>query len=222
MTNDSDRDKLIEAAFAVVADDGWSAADADTIAARAGTEARQFQTRFAGPIDCLIAGLIAANESAFEAARDFEPEDTVREKLFELVMARLDRLKPWRDAIGRLRWAGFRDPMLGAALAWEVDRAVALMFDQAGVEDRGPVGALRRGAFITTVYAPILDTWIKDESADLSETMADLDKHLDRAERAARRLPFNPEGPTMPTAPMPGDPAPSAPATGEPDPAASL
>ncbi|MBB4211947.1 TetR family transcriptional regulator [Rhodothalassium salexigens DSM 2132] len=191
MDQTSIRERLIDAAFDLVVEEGFEAVDAPAVAGRAGVDVRHFHAGFAGPVDCIVAGLIAANDSAFEAARDFEPEDTVREKLFELVMARLDRLSERREAIARLRWTALRTPLLGAALAWELDRALALMLDQAGAGAGGPAGALRRTGFLTTVYAPVVEAWLKDDSDDLAHTMAELDKRLDRAERMARRLPFN-------------------------------
>ena len=45
-----------------------------------------------------------------------DPEETVRDRLFDAMMRRYDALRPYREALGAIRRAGTRDPMLALAM----------------------------------------------------------------------------------------------------------
>jgi hypothetical protein len=66
---------------------------------------------------------------------------------------------------------------------------MAWMMEAAGLSTSGVRGALRLIG-ITAVYMNVLRQWMNDETPDLSETMAALDKSLTHAEQAANTLRF--------------------------------
>ena len=45
----------------------------------------------------------------------FAPEDTARDRLFEVLMGRFDALQPHREAIQRIRAGAMRDPIASVA-----------------------------------------------------------------------------------------------------------
>ncbi len=45
-----------------------------------------------------------------------DPEETARDRLFDAMMRRYDALRPYREALGAIRRAGARDPMLALAM----------------------------------------------------------------------------------------------------------
>jgi ubiquinone biosynthesis protein COQ9 len=61
------------------------------------------------------------------------------------------------------------------------------MLEAAGVDSRGAFGKLRAKA-LAAVWLYTLRAWTRDESADMSATMAALDKALDRLDQAAKSL----------------------------------
>jgi ubiquinone biosynthesis protein COQ9 len=67
-------------------------------------------------------------------------------------------------------------------------RSMKWLLEAAGVPATGLTGQLRvHGLMALWVYA--LRAWARDESADLSSTMAAVDRGLDRAMQAERGLP---------------------------------
>ena len=56
-----------------------------------------------------------------------------------------------------------------------------------GVHTAGPIGHLKVHGLLI-IYLQTTCTWLKDDSPDLSKTMADLDKGLARAEDLIRSL----------------------------------
>jgi hypothetical protein len=114
-----------------------------------------------------------------------DPEETARDRLFDVMMRRYDALRPHRAALGAIRRAGTRDPMLALALGPALRRSMAAMLEAASVPSDGLSGALRQNGLIAIHYA-VSRIFDRDETADLSKTMAALDNRLKMAERWAQ------------------------------------
>jgi AcrR family transcriptional regulator len=111
-----------------------------------------------------------------------DPEETVRDRLFDTLMRRYDALRPHRAALKAIRRAAERDPMLALALAPALRRSMAAMLEAAGVPSEGLSGALRQNGLLALHYA-VSRVFDEDETGDLSKTMAALDGRLKTAER---------------------------------------
>ena len=111
-----------------------------------------------------------------------DPEETARDRLFDVMMRRYDALKPYRKALGEIRRAGMRDPLLTLAMGPALRRSMAAMLEAAALPSDGVTGALRQSGLLAIHYA-VSRVYDKDETADLSKTMAALDSRLKAAER---------------------------------------
>ncbi|MGF1606273.1 MAG: hypothetical protein ACFB22_08035 [Rhodothalassiaceae bacterium] len=180
------RDRLIDAAFTELATAGWRRSTIAAVCSRADARERDFRREFATMTGVVLAGLRRFNDAVYAAAQDLEPEDTARERLFELILARFEAARPHKAAVAELRRAALSDPVLGAALAQSLDQTMELILHQAGIETDGIIGRARRTVLAGLVYAPVLDTWLKDDSETMGPTMSELDKRLERAEQLAR------------------------------------
>ena len=114
-----------------------------------------------------------------------DPEETARDRLFDAMMRRYDALRPYREALGAIRRAGARDPMLALAMGPALRRSMAAMLEAASVPSEGLGGALRQNGLLAIHYA-VSRVYDKDETTDLSKTMAALDSRLKTAERWAQ------------------------------------
>jgi AcrR family transcriptional regulator len=114
-----------------------------------------------------------------------DPEETARDRLFDAMMRRYDALRPYREALGAIRRAGTRDPMLALAMGPALRRSMAAMLEAASVPSEGLSGALRQNGLLAIHYA-VSRVYDKDETTDLSKTMAALDSRLKMAERWAQ------------------------------------
>lgn len=115
-------------------------------------------------------------------ARQPDPEETARDRLFDVMMRRYDALKPYRAALRSIRRAGTRDPLLALALGPALRRSMAAMLEAAGLSSDGLAGAVRQNGLLAIHYA-VARVFDRDDTADLSKTMAALDSRLKMAER---------------------------------------
>lgn len=109
-------------------------------------------------------------------------EGSAKDRLFDLLMRRFDVLNQHREAFAALARDLPRTPGEGLALLCQLRTSLARMLEAAGISASGLRGALRIEG-LGAIYAAALRVWFRDESSDLSKTMAELDKRLSQAER---------------------------------------
>jgi AcrR family transcriptional regulator len=116
-----------------------------------------------------------------------DPDETARDRLFDALMRRYDSLKSHRAALRAIRAATRRDPLLALALGPALARSMAAMLEAAGLSSDGLAGALRQNGLLAIYYA-VSGVFDRDESADLSKTMAALDSRLKTVEKWAELI----------------------------------
>jgi ubiquinone biosynthesis protein COQ9 len=168
---------LVRAAFALAAEVGWRRASVAEAARRADLPLDRARARF--PLR--LAVLLRFGRIADEAALATAPADGPhRDRLFEIVMRRIDILQAHRDGVLALFRHLPTDPCLAALLAAASLRSAGWMLEGAGIAATGPRGRLRANGLLA-VWVATVHAWRRDTSEDLSHTMAALDRALQRA-----------------------------------------
>jgi ubiquinone biosynthesis protein COQ9 len=220
MDDDAFDRALIAAGFAQAAEQGWRRVTIPDAARAAGLPLARARARFPGRAALLLRfGRIADQAALAEITGD----GSVRDRLFDLLMRRIDVLQAHRAGVVALLRALPCEPPTAVLLTCATRRSLRWLGHAAGVEFRGLLGELRlRG--LVAVWLWTLRAWERDESADLSATMAALDQALTRAEQAARWLhgrstpesqseppPETASSENSPVAPSPENPPPESP-----------
>lgn len=181
---------LIAAAFRYAARHGWGNLQIAAAAREAGLSVARARLRFPSRLAVLVR---FGREADAAALAEPTGEEGVRDKLFGLLMRRLDLFQAHREGvIALLRILPFR-PETALFLALRTEASMRWMLDAAGAGTRGLSGRLRAKGLLA-VWLWTLRAWERDESADLAPTMAALDQALARAERAAGWLAALPLG----------------------------
>jgi AcrR family transcriptional regulator len=179
-------DTVLDAFLARVADKGYGAVTLRNVATAAdmglGDLYRLYPDKMA-----LVAAFLARVDAGVLAGtpRQVDPEETARDRLFDVMMRRYDALKPHRAALRSIVGAARRDPLLALALAPAVRRSMAAMLEAAGLTSEGLSGAVRQHGLMA-IHAAVSRVFDGDDSVDLSKTMAALDSRLKTAERWAQ------------------------------------
>ena len=108
--------------------------------------------------------------------------DSARDRLFDVVMRRLDALAGYKPALTRLAGSARRDPGLAARLVKMNFRSQRWMFAAAGVGHGGLRGTIALSG-VALLVGETMRVWLKDDDPDLSRTMASLDRGLQRGGR---------------------------------------
>lgn len=175
--------RIIEAALKLAAARRWREITLLDIAEAAGTSLAELRTAFASKSD-IVAGFVRATDASMLKQLPKRAEgEMARDRLFEVIMSRLDVLGPHKAAVRSITADAGLDPMLAPSF-FSTQR---WMLEAAGVGSDGAGGALRT-AGLATVYASVLRTWLDDDDPGLARTMAALDRRLRRGERTLSRI----------------------------------
>jgi len=184
----SHRDRALDAFLSLVGERGYAAVTLCDVAEAAGLGLAELYRLYPDK-PAMVAGLLARIDADVLAGvpRHRDPEETARDRLFDVLMRRYDSLKPHRDAWRSLRAAALRDPVLALSLASSVRRSMAAALEAAGLSSDGLTGALRQNGLLAIHYV-VSGTFDRDQTSDLSPTMAALDSRLKGAEKLAQLI----------------------------------
>jgi AcrR family transcriptional regulator len=173
----------VDAFLGLIAEKGFAAVTLREVAATAGLGFTDLYRLYPDKV-ALTAAFMARIDGEVLAGTPShdDPEETARDRLFDVMMRRYDALKPHRAALRAIRRAGTRDPLLALALGPALRRSMAVMLEAASLPSEGLSGALRQNGLLAIHYA-VSRVYDRDETADLSKTMAALDSRLKMAER---------------------------------------
>ncbi len=180
-------DRLVDAMLDLAAARGWRALGLADIAQAAGVPFAELYPAYPSKASILVAFIRRVDRQVLAAPFKFAPEDSQRDRLFEVLMRRFDALQPHREAVRGIRRDLTRAPAEGAAYLPILCRSMAWMLEAADVSSDGPVGQLK-ALGLTGVWLRTLAAWLDDDTTDLARTMAALDRNLGRAGRCARIL----------------------------------
>ena len=198
VSRDSDTDAaLVAACFEQIAGHGWARLSIATAARAAGIPLDLAQRRL--PDRCSLLRRFGALADAF-ALKDAPAEGAVRDRLFDLVMRRIDFLQMHRAGVIALLRAVPFDPPAAMLLAAGSLRSMSWLLGGAGISTGGPEFGLRAAGMLA-VWGWTVRAWERDDSQDMAATMAALDVALGRAEQAAGWLAPRPTAATAPEPP---------------------
>jgi len=176
---DDGEGKLIDAALALAARQGWRRTRLSEIAAEAGLALADAHALHATKLGILDAFMRRVDRAVLEGAAPAEDEKW-RDRLFDVLMRRFDALQPHRPALAAIIRDSVGDP-LALFGAFSLLRSMAWMLEAAGLSAAGWRGRLRTN-LLAGLYVSVFQAFLADDSADLTKTMAALDQRLRRAE----------------------------------------
>jgi AcrR family transcriptional regulator len=201
MENDA---RLIEALWSTVAALGWRGVTATRLAAATGIPAAELVARFPSRLDLLrLHGEVVDAEVAANTVPN--QGGSPRDRLFDVLMRRVDALQNHRQGLLRLMREARADPVLALALAPVLRGGMARMLEAAELDSGGAAGTARALGLVG-VWLATLRAWQGDDTVDLGPTMAALDRALDRAEQAARSFGLDPGDRALPVDDLPSAP----------------
>ena len=182
----SPREAVIEATMNLAADRPWNDIELADIAREAGVSLADLRDLFPSKGAILGGFSRMIDRKVLEGSSDDLTGEPARERVFDVIMRRLDAMTPYKAALRRIVWALRFDPLAMAALNQVGLNSQRYMLASAGISTEGPLGLLKlQGAVI--VLSNTMETWLEDDDPVLARTMARLDRELRRGERVLER-----------------------------------
>src|SRR5580704_9141501 len=180
----SDRDKIVAAFMALLAEKPIEQIGFAEVAKGAGVSLTQLRGEFASTLAIFAAHVKVIDRAVL--AEDFSDmaEEPPRERLFDVLMRRLEAMAPYRQAVRSLLRSAGRNPPLALALNKFAVRSQQWMLAAAEIDASGPPGMVRAQG-LAMLFGSVLRTWTRDDDPGLARTMAALDRALARGQRFA-------------------------------------
>lgn len=178
------RERAVEAALRLAQVQGWDQVTLREIADEAELSYATLYAHFMDKTDILVALGRMIDQQVLEGMADISSDASVRDTLFDILMDRYDALNDHRDGIVAILKSFHLDPKQAVISFPHLCRSMSWMLEAANINTNGLRGAVKVTG-LTVIYLRVLRVWMKDDSPDLSKTMAALDKTLGKAEQFA-------------------------------------
>jgi AcrR family transcriptional regulator len=183
----TNREKIVSSFLALLAERRIEEISFSDVAERAGLSLADCRAEF-NALPAVLGAYVKDVDRRVLAGGDADiAGEPPRERLFDVLMRRLEALAPHRAAIRSLMHSARRNPGLALALNMATVRSMQWMLTAADMDAGGPRGMLRAQG-LALLYASVLRTWVNDEDPGQARTMAALDRELARGARCGALL----------------------------------
>jgi AcrR family transcriptional regulator len=181
------RERIVDAFLAILADKAFEQIALPEVATTAGIKLAEMRAEFGSTFAILGAHIKEIDRQVLAGGDGDMEEELARERLFDVLMRRLELLNEHREAIRSLMRSVRRNPPLALALNGLAVQSQQWMLAAAGIGSNGPKGVIRAQG-LAVLFANVLRTWVDDDDPGLARTMAALDRELARGQRMAGLL----------------------------------
>jgi AcrR family transcriptional regulator len=183
----SPRERIIHAFMALLAERRIEEIGYTDIAARAGVSLAELRSEFGSKLAILAAHMKEIDRQVLTGGDADMAEEPARERLFDVLMRRLEAMAPYREAIRSLIRSARQSPPLALALNSLAVRSQQWMLAAADISTSGPRGMIQAQG-LAVLFARVLRTFVRDHDEGLARTMASLDRELGRGQRYLEML----------------------------------
>jgi AcrR family transcriptional regulator len=184
---DTDRKRIIEAFLALLAVRPIEEIGFGEIAARAGVSLSTLRGEFGSRLAIYAEHFKIIDRQVLEAGDAEMADEPARERLFDVLMRRIEALVPYKDAVRSLLTSAQTDPGLALAVNAIALQSQMWMLTAADINAGGTRGMIRAQGMVY-IFARVLQTFVEDDDPGHARTMAALDRQLSRGQQCSNVL----------------------------------
>jgi AcrR family transcriptional regulator len=158
----SPRQRIVAALMALLAENPIEQIGLSDVAARAGVSLSELRNEFGSLLAILAAHVKEIDRIVLDGIDASLAEEPARERLFDVLMRRLEALAPYRAAVRSLMRSAVRHPSLGFALNGLAVRSQRWMLTAANIDSAGPKGMVRAQG-LALLFGCVLRTFVDDD-----------------------------------------------------------
>jgi AcrR family transcriptional regulator len=177
-------DAIVDAFMALLAEKRFEEIGFAEIAARANVSLAELRDKYGTKLAILAARMKAIDAKVLAVSDADMAGEPPRERLFDVLMRRIEALAPDKAAVKSLARSAACNPGLAFALNGLAVRSQQWMLTAADISASGPKGMVRAQG-LAVLFAGVLRTWVNDDDEGLARTMAALDRALASGQRWA-------------------------------------
>src|SRR5271166_543916 len=178
------RGKIVDALMELAGEQRFEDISIRDICKAAGVSLADFRDAFPSK-GAVLAGFSRRIDRAVLAQDSDElADESPRERLFDILMRRLEAMAPYKEGLREVGAWLRREPAMALAINQVVMGSMRFMLEAAGIDlESGAAGTIKLQG-LAFAWSRIVGVWLNDDDPGLSKTMAELDRELTRGERA--------------------------------------
>ena len=177
---------VVDALLELAGERRWEDITLSDIATRADVTLSQFRDLFPSKGAVLAGFARQIDKTVLDGSSNDLLAEPAKERLFDVLMRRLDALAPYKLGVEGVAEYVARDPMTAAAINRLELNSMRFMLEAAGIDSEGPVGAVKLQGLVFA-WGRVLTAWFRDDDPGFAATMAVLDRELTRGGRFVAR-----------------------------------
>lgn len=187
MANAKTAQKILKTYMLLIGEHGFDEVSLARLAEEAEVSLPVLREHFGSKTD-LVGGFAALIDQDVLSQSDPDmANEPARDRLFDVLMTRLDKLEPYKDGVRALLSALRKDPGLALEVNCIASRSQKWMLAAAGIDFNGLRGRLVAQGLAVS-FGKVLRTWVEEEDPGMPRTMARLDRELDKGEDWLARI----------------------------------
>ncbi|MDX5593917.1 TetR family transcriptional regulator [Pseudovibrio sp. SPO723] len=187
MPTEKTRKRIVDSFMKLLSEQSYASITYASIAEASDVGLDVLRASYDSKIDILGAFVSQIDQKVLAEADEDMEEEGARERLFDVLMTRLDFLAPHRAALRHLRDAVEASPGFGLEMQRTSAKSMEWMLAGAGIELHGlrKVGVTNA---LTVGFWRVLKVWLEEEDKRQPKTMAALDQMLREGQDWLRRV----------------------------------
>jgi AcrR family transcriptional regulator len=142
-TSKSKRDIIVDALMEIAAERRWEDISIHDVAVRADLSLADFRDQFPSKGAVLAAASRRIDRIVLDGTTNDLAGEPAKDRLFDVLMRRLDAMAPWREALRNVfEWAR-RDPVSATALNSMALNSMRFMLEAADISSEGSTGHIK-------------------------------------------------------------------------------
>lgn len=176
------RSAIVEAMMKLAAERRFEDISIRDIAGEAGVSLADFRDAFPSKGAVLAGFSRKIDRAVLSVPLGDLSSSSARDRLFDVLMRRLDALAPYREALRNIFAWLRRDPTALIEMNRLTVNSMRFMLEAAEIDSDGPAGAVKLQG-LALAWGRVFQVWLDDAPPDFAKTMAALDRELSRGER---------------------------------------
>ncbi|MEM5585379.1 TetR/AcrR family transcriptional regulator [Roseibium sp. AS2] len=181
------RQKILQTFLDLVSVHPYEDVSLTLIAETAKVKLSDMRGAFASKAQLVAAFAEKIDKTVLDGRDDDMGDQPPRDRLFDVLMTRIDALSEHREAVRALHQAARHDPALALEFNRIAARSQKWMLIASGIDVSG-VKATVVARALAIAFGRVVGVWLDEEDEGMPRTMARLDKELDRGSDLMKRL----------------------------------
>lgn len=187
MTTAKTKQKILKTFLDLLSDHPYEDVSLPLVAEKAKVKLSDMRSSYGSKLD-LVAAFAEMIDTRVLDERDEDMDDQPpRDRLFDVLMSRIDALADHKEAVRSLYRAARRDPAVALEFNRLETRSQKWMLVAAGIEVSGFKGGIVAQG-LAVAFARVVNVWLDEADEGMPRTMARLDKELDNGSSFMKRL----------------------------------